>query len=148
METQADHEPDDHSPQSGPGVTIDYASSPPASDADNFAPKRRVLEGSRPRLSAETQALLRTRLRAVTILFLVSFGLFFGRWFLLAYADRVVVAFHAFILIVLGAGWALLSSRRPLSLGPLRRRIGHLRAGHRVLLDDAVPSPARARAGR
>ena len=51
--------------------------------ADSFVPKATVVAGSHPRLSAETQALLRTRLSAAALMLLLSFLLFFVRGLLL-----------------------------------------------------------------
>ncbi len=107
---------------SGPEVTAEFTSRSPAQGTDSFAPERKVVEGSRPRLAVETQALLRSRLRAAATLLSVSFALFFGRAFFLADvdADGIVVAFLGLVLVVLVASQALLSSRRPLSLRRLR----------------------------
>ena len=80
------------------------------------------MEGSRPRLAVETQALLRSRLRAAATLLAFSFGLFFIRAFFLADGDkdRIVVTFLGLVLFVLVACRALLSSGWPLTLRRLR----------------------------
>jgi hypothetical protein len=105
---------------SGFEVTAEFPPRDPAGGTDSFAPRRQVVEGSRPRLAAETQSLLQSRLRAASSLFFVSFGLFFARVFFLVDPDRIVVAFLAFVLVVLGACRVLLSNRRSFSLRRLR----------------------------
>ena len=122
MNPHSNREPKDQPFMSGPEVTAEFPSRSPASRTDSFAPARKVVEGSRPRLAVETQALLRSRLRAAATLLAVSFALFFGRAFFLADADRdgIVVAFLGLVVVVLVASQALLSSGWPLSLRRLR----------------------------
>jgi serine/threonine-protein kinase len=110
---------------SGTEATIEFppreaVSRDSAQPADSFAPKTAVVMGSRPGLSTETQRLLRTRLRAAAVLLLLAFALFFVRGLLLPERDAALAVFHALVLVALGASLALLSSRRELSLRPLR----------------------------
>jgi eukaryotic-like serine/threonine-protein kinase len=104
----------------GAETTIEYTPRTPAPEGDSFAPRRAVLEGSDPRLSAETQALLRVRLRAASLVLLVGFGLFFARDLLLSGRDRTIQVFHATLLAFLAASRAWLSGRRAVTLRRLR----------------------------
>lgn len=105
-----------------PGLkaTIDFTPSETLASAEGMAPRMAVVEGSQPRLSRETQSLLRSRLRSVTTVLLLAFSLFFLRYPILPTNDRVVILSHLLILLLFGGSFTLLSGRRDLSLRWLR----------------------------
>src|SRR5262245_9721793 len=79
-----------------------------------------------PELADETTALLRVRLRAVSLIFLLAFGLFLVRDFVASgYAayhrwHQELQYFHIGLLVLFGAVTVLLSSRACLNLAHLR----------------------------
>ena len=92
-----------------------------SSAADTPGPRVEVVAGHRPRLATETQQLLRTRLRAATLLIFVGSTLFLVRNLLLIPVyDKVMWACHIVVEVALGAGLAILSSRKELSMARLR----------------------------
>ncbi|HEV3165007.1 MAG TPA: protein kinase [Isosphaeraceae bacterium] len=100
-------------------ATVEFRSTTPAQGHDSFAPRPAVVEAGPVKLSAETEALLRSRLRVVTGLLAVSFLIFFARWFLLPERDVPLMVFHATCVGVLALAFAVLL-RRPLPLRHLR----------------------------
>lgn len=68
-------------------------------------PKREIVTGSGPHLTAETQALLRLRLRASALILLVGFGVFLIRHIVGALTteplDPLLLGFHILVVIVL-----------------------------------------------
>ncbi len=78
------------------------------------------------KLLAENEVLLRTRLQAVTIIFLLGFSLFFlrnllGRTWFDASVSKLTWASHTFLLGFLGSSFALLAGDRKLTYDQLRR---------------------------
>src|SRR6516162_73057 len=69
--------------QSPPGIlgdeTILQPTTPLGEGAKVSSPKREIVAGSGPHLTTETQALLRRRLRAASLILLVGFSLFLVR---------------------------------------------------------------------
>jgi hypothetical protein len=86
--------------------------------------KREVVAGSAPRLTTETQALLRSRLRAAALILLIGFGVFLIRPVIGALAGEPffsrVFGFHVLVVLVLGFGAAPLCRRHPVSTPTLR----------------------------
>src|SRR5262245_21916067 len=78
-----------------------------------------LVSGSGPGMDTETQALLRIRLRAASIVLLAAVGAFFIRSFLVEDAPARIP--QAGVFCVLAAVVGILSSRRPLSLSQLRQ---------------------------
>ncbi len=105
---------------SGVEATVDYSVRDSSSRSDSFTPKIEVVVGGEHALSAETEALLRVRLRAASMLLLIAFLVFFIRGLLLAHRDVMLETLHAFVLLVLAGSTVLLSSRRPIEMGRLR----------------------------
>jgi eukaryotic-like serine/threonine-protein kinase len=103
---------------------------PPTLDDETFlqstgAPgKRKVVAGSAPRLTKETQALLRSRLRAAALILLIGFGVFLIRPFIGTLAGEpfsaVFIGFHVLVVLVLGFGVAPLCWRYTVSNSKLR----------------------------
>ncbi len=86
--------------------------------------KRKVVAGSAPRLTTETQALLRSRLRAAALILLIGFGVFLIRPVIGALAGEpfsaVFFGFHVLVVLVLGFGAAPLCRRHAVSPSKLR----------------------------
>jgi len=86
--------------------------------------KREVVAGSGPHLTMETQALLRSRLRAAALILLIGFGLFMIRHVVGALAGEpfspVLLGFHVLVVMVLGFGAAPLYWRHTVSTSTLR----------------------------
>jgi eukaryotic-like serine/threonine-protein kinase len=86
--------------------------------------KRKVVAGSAPRLTKETQALLRSRLRAAALILLIGFGVFLIRPVIGALAGEpfsaVFFGFHVLVVLVLGFGAALLRRRHTVSISKVR----------------------------
>jgi hypothetical protein len=78
-----------------------------------------LVSGSGPGMDTETQALLRIRLRAASIVLLAAVGAFFARSFLVDDAPARIP--QAGVFCVLAAAVVILSSKRPLSLSQLRQ---------------------------
>jgi serine/threonine-protein kinase len=104
----------------GAEVTIDLTKRGNLVAHDSFAPARAVVAEGPTRLSAETQSLLRSRLRVVSLMLALAFGIFFIREFFLPIRDLVLDAFLAMALLVLCLCAGLLGSRVPLTIGQLR----------------------------
>ncbi len=79
-----------------------------------------LVEGTRPHLSAETQSLLRERLRAAALLFLIGSTLFFVRNLFLEVRSPFLQTAHALLEIGLATAFLVLSSRWSLSMLALR----------------------------
>ena len=101
--------------------------SPPAGSwlrSSRERPKVALIEGPRPRLLAETRALLRVRLRGASLMLFLGAGLFVawsvvtGNW--VAGGDPFFVAWHLGIFAVGIAGAAIFSSPIGVTLGQLR----------------------------
>src|SRR4051794_17294334 len=102
---------------SGIEATAEYVSGDASQQGQgSFAPKAGIANNGRPRLATETQALLRTRLRAATGTLFAGFILFFARNLLLPEHIFWLAIFHALVLLAQGAALALLSSRKELTL--------------------------------
>jgi len=86
--------------------------------------KRKVVAGSAPRLTTETQALLRSRLRAAALILLIGFGVFLIRPVIGALAGEpfsaVIFGFHVLVVLVLGFGASPLCRRQTVSTSKLR----------------------------
>lgn len=113
--------------------TVDYYSpagsephGPAALASSSFgggsAPRVEVVAGSRVQLSEETRALLRVRLRAVSLAMSCAFGAFLVRdvWLAGHYRDPVVRDFLVFVVAAFLASFGLLSGGRPFTLRRLR----------------------------
>jgi len=77
-----------------------------------------LMEGSSPRLSHETQSLLRVRLRAATLILFAVLAVFFVLSFRRPTASPWIP--RLVVVAVLGMAFALVASRRPVSLRQLR----------------------------
>jgi eukaryotic-like serine/threonine-protein kinase len=87
-------------------------------------PKRAIVNGSGPHLTAETQVLLRLRLRAAAFILLVGFTVFLIRHVVGVIAgeplDPVLLGFHVLVVLVLGFSSLPLCRKCPVSLRKLR----------------------------
>jgi serine/threonine-protein kinase len=87
-------------------------------------PKRAIVSGSGPHLTAETQGLLRLRLRAAAFILLVGFSVFLVRHIVGVIAgepfDPVLLGFHVLVVLVLGFSSLPLCRKCPVSLRKLR----------------------------
>ena len=87
-------------------------------------PKRAIVTGSGPHLTAETQVLLRLRLRAAAFILLVGFSVFLVRHVVGAISgeplDPVLLGFHVLVVLVLGFSALPLCRKCPVSLRKLR----------------------------
>ncbi len=88
------------------------------------AGKREIVAGSGPHLTTETQALLRSRLRAAALILLIGFGVFLIRHVVGMLAGEpffaVLLGFHVLVVMVLGFSAASLYRQRTVSLPKLR----------------------------
>jgi eukaryotic-like serine/threonine-protein kinase len=122
MATPTDEPRPPRSPD-GLATTLDLT---PASQASTAPEASRpyqvpVVRAGGPNLSAETQTLLRERLRAATLLLSFGFGVFFVRNLILFETkDVFLMAFHATMVAIVVGSFALLSGRRPLASWHLR----------------------------
>src|SRR6516165_4141904 len=86
--------------------------------------KREVVAGGGPHLTLETQALLRSRLRAAALILLIGFGAFLIRHVVGALAgvpfSPVLLGFHVLVVMVLGLSAAPLCRQRTVSITKLR----------------------------
>src|SRR4051794_22579876 len=105
---------------SGIEPTAEYMSGDATGRGGSFAPKANVVNQGQPRLATETQALLRIRLGAATVMLFLGYVLFFIRNVLLPHHIWKLAILHALVLLVQGSAATLLWSRRPLSLRQLR----------------------------
>jgi serine/threonine-protein kinase len=112
--------------------------------------KREVVAGSGPHLTVETQALLRSRLRAAALILLIGFGVFLIRHIAGAFAGEelspVLLSVHVLVVIVLGICAAPLCRSCTVSLAKLRvteliifgsPAVFFVMVEHRVTLQDA-----------
>jgi serine/threonine-protein kinase len=112
--------------------------------------KREVVAGSGPHLTIETQALLRSRLRAAASILLIGFGIFLIRVVVGALAGEpfspVLLGFHVLVVLVLGFCAAPLCRRSTVSSLKLRiaelmifgsPAVFFLMVQHRVSVEDA-----------
>jgi len=87
-------------------------------------PKRAIVTGSGPHLTAETQVLLRLRLRAAAFILLVGFSVFLVRHVVGVISgeplDPVLLGFHVLVVLVLGFSSLPLCRTFPVSLRRLR----------------------------
>jgi hypothetical protein len=79
-----------------------------------------IVTGGEPPLSAETRSLLRSRLRAVSLLYMIGHGLFLIRNQFLPARDPVLTAIEAADIIMLGTVLALLTGRHHFGQRSLR----------------------------
>jgi serine/threonine-protein kinase len=95
---------------------------PSATGEGGSSPRVEVVTGSGAHLSEETRSLLRVRLRAVALAMSCAFGAFLVRNLGLAghYLDPLLIVFHTFVVAAFLVSFAVLSGRRPISLGRLR----------------------------
>ncbi len=115
------------------------------------APKQKIVAGSGPRLTKETQALLQVRLRAAAIMLLIGFGIFLVRHAVGALwrepISPVLLGFHVLVVLVLSVSAARLWRRRDMSIKQLRiselvifglPAVFFLMLQHRVTMEDAT----------
>ncbi len=105
--TSADHPP--------PVPDTEKSSAP-----NSFVPGKRVIAGKATEFGTETRWLLQQRLRAVSLVLVVGFGLFFVRSLFLHKFESLAVLFHGLLLLLLLATLGALSSRWSPSLARLR----------------------------
>ena len=111
----------------------------------------RIVDGSGPHLTSETQALLRLRLRAAAFILLIGFGVFLVRHVVGVLAgeplDPLLLGFHILVVLVLGFSSLPLCRQCPVSLRKLRvaelvifglPAVFFLLLQHRVTLDDVA----------
>ncbi|QEH35458.1 Serine/threonine-protein kinase PknB [Aquisphaera giovannonii] len=108
----------------GPGglaETVDFPAPGSPEAPDGLTPRPAAAEGRGASSAAELDPLLRTRLRALAILYLAVFGLLPG-WRLVVRreTDEAASAANALAVVALGAAVILLSSRRPRTTARLR----------------------------
>src|SRR5262249_16362354 len=121
-------------------------------------PKREIVAGSGPHLTKETQALLRSRLRAAALILLIGFSIFLVRHVVGVLANEplspVLLGFHVLVVLVLGLCAAPLCRHCTVSIRKLRiselvifglPAAFFLMLQHRLILEDAgrgvVPPP-------
>src|SRR6516162_730445 len=87
-------------------------------------PKRAIVNGSGPHLTAETQVLLRLRLRAAAFILLIGFSVFLVRHVVGVISgeplDPLLLGFHVLVVLVLGFSSMPLCRKCPVSLRKLR----------------------------
>jgi serine/threonine-protein kinase len=87
-------------------------------------PKMQMFNSSGPHLTVETQALLRSRLRAAAFILLVGFGVFLVRHIVGMLSgeplDPLLLGFHVLVVLVLGFSSLPLCRRCPVSIRKLR----------------------------
>ena len=93
----------------------------PRMEPDSFIPGPRVDERKKGgQLATETRWLIQQRLRAVSLVLVVGFGLFFARSLLLHSLESMAVLFHGLMLVLPVMTFAAFSSRWKPSLTQLR----------------------------
>jgi eukaryotic-like serine/threonine-protein kinase len=130
--------------------TILQQPSDPGSGADSGSPRPAFVAGSGPHLTKETQALLRTRLRAAALMLLIGFGAFLIRHVVGVLTGEplsaILLGFHVLVVIVLCASAATLWRHVDLSTKQLRiaelvifglPATFFLMLQHRVTVEDA-----------
>jgi serine/threonine-protein kinase len=122
------------------------------------SPKREIVAGSGPHLTKETQALLRSRLRAAAFILLIGFGVFLVRHVVGVLTGEplssVLLGFHILVVLVLAFSAAPLCRQCVYSMAKLRvselvifglPAAFFLMLQHRVMLQDAnrgvIPQP-------
>src|SRR5689334_4356121 len=97
--------------------TVDFIPPPSTGPTRDLAARVPVVAGTGPHLSGETSALLRVRLRAAALFFIVM-SLFMMAWRFLAYhligRPNDLWLFNLALILVLGVALGVLSGRRPL----------------------------------
>ena len=115
----------------------------PGSGADSGSPRPAFVAGSGPQLTIETQALLRTRLRAAALMLLIGFGAFLIRHVVGVLTGEplsaILLGFHVLVVIVLASAGTALAARRLIDQAAPGRRARHLRSARRVFSDAAAP---------
>jgi serine/threonine-protein kinase len=135
-------------------ITIDHAAAHVrggGAEEKVCCPKRGIVDGGGPHLTAETQGLLRSRLRAAAFILLVGFAVFLVRHVVGLFAgeplDPWLLSFHILVVLVLGVGSLPLCRRHAVSLRGLRfaeliifglPAAFFLQLQHRVTLSDAA----------
>jgi serine/threonine-protein kinase len=148
--------------QSPPGPLGDETILQPPTGAGEGArvccPKRKIVAGSGPHLTSETQVLLRRRLRAAALILLVGFGVFLVRHVVGVLTGEPLsvplLSFHVLVVLVLGLSAAPLCRQHAVSIKKLRvaelvifglPAAFFLLLQHRVTLEDAgrgyMPAP-------
>lgn len=92
----------------------------PAAGTDLSCPCVELVAGSRPGLAGETQVLLRTRLRAVALLLLFAFALFFVRNLFIVIEDSILWRCHIALIFVYVGALGILWFRQAMPLWGLR----------------------------
>jgi serine/threonine-protein kinase len=116
-------------------------------------PQRKIVQGSGPHLTTETQSLLRLRLRAAALILLVGFGVFLVRHVVGVITgeplDLLLLGMHILVVLVLGFSTLPLCRQCPVSLRKLRvaellifglPAVFFLLLQHRVTLSDVARS--------
>ena len=94
-------------------VTIDTPVHESEPSRFGFTAKKELVEGSLPRFPSATQELLQSRLRAVTLMLTIAFGLYLLRsFFFFSTSQPIILGYHILLTIGLAAGYILLSARR------------------------------------
>jgi serine/threonine-protein kinase len=97
---------------------------PQSGETNVASPKREIVAGSGPRLTQQTQALLRLRLRASAFIMLVGFAVFLVRHIVGKFAgeprDAWLLGAHITVVIALAGIFAWLYRKRAATLGQLR----------------------------
>jgi eukaryotic-like serine/threonine-protein kinase len=106
------------------GETVVHAAVKPVESAQASCARREIVAGSRPHLTKETQPLLRLRLRAAALILLIGFAVFLARHVVGILIgeplDRLLLGFHAQVVLVLSFSLILLYRDYPLSMPKLR----------------------------
>jgi serine/threonine-protein kinase len=137
-------------PRTLDGETILQLAANAGERANVCCPKRKVVAGSGPHLTKETQALLRSRLRAAAFILLIGFGVFLIRHVVGVLTGEplspVLLGFHVLVVLVLGFCAAPLCRHCTVSITQLRiseliifglPAVFFLMVQHRVTLQDA-----------
>jgi len=106
------------------GETVVHAAAKPVERAQACGARREIIAGSRPHLTKETQPLLRLRLRAAALVLLIGFAVFLV-WHVVGILtgeslDRLLLGFHALVVLVLSFSLMLLWRNHLLSMPKLR----------------------------
>jgi hypothetical protein len=92
-----------------------------AAGGDGFSPKAAIAAGSRPQSAAESESVVRARLRELPMIYILLLAMAtFYRVFILGYYDLVIYYVDVTITALFAGAIALLSSRRTLSLARLK----------------------------
>jgi serine/threonine-protein kinase len=146
-------------PRTLDGETILQPAANASERASVCCPKREAVAGSGPHLTKETQALLRSRLRAAALILLIGFGIFLIRHVVGVLTGEplspVLLGIHVLVVLVLGVSAAPLCRHCTVSITKLRiselvifglPAVFFLMLQHRMTLEDArrgvIPPPS------